>query len=112
MTFRKKLWAGILILALLSPLGIMIPKWFGAGGAWGEWGVREIEKLAGFAPEGMKRQEHLWRAPLPAYAVPAQNKGPVVESLGYILSAVIGVILIAAVMYLLTKLLTKKNGVE
>ena len=45
MTTTKKLWIGIVILTLLSPLGLIIPALFGAGGAWGEWGLEEIKKL-------------------------------------------------------------------
>lgn len=109
MNITKKLWLGIGILALMSPLGIIIPKWFGAEGAWGEWGLDAIEKAAGFVPEGMKRIAEIWKAPLPDYALPIQNKGLAIESFGYILSAIIGVILIACVMYLITKLLGRRE---
>ena len=60
MSITKKLWIGIGVLVLLSPLGIIIPKWFGAGGAWGEWGLNEIEKVSGYVPEGLKRIAGLW----------------------------------------------------
>jgi cobalt/nickel transport protein len=112
MNKTKKLWLGIGILALMSPLGIIIPKWFGAGGAWGEWGLDEIEKAAGFVPEGMKRIAELWKAPLPDYALPVESKGPVMESFGYVLSALIGIALIAGVMYILTKILGRKEGAK
>lgn len=102
----KKLWLGIGILALISPLGILIPEWFNAdGGAWGEWGVEEIEKMAGFVPEGMKRMAEIWKAPLPDYALPAAGSGPLAESLGYVLSALIGIALVVGVMYMITRLL-------
>jgi cobalt/nickel transport protein len=110
MTTVKKLWIGIGILAILSPLGVIVPKWFGAGGAWGEWGLNKIEKTAGFLPEGMKRLAETWKAPLSDYAVPGQSKGMAGESVGYIASGVIGVIIAAAVMYLLTKILVRRNG--
>ena len=112
MNITKKLWLGIGILALMSPLGIIIPKWFGAGGAWGEWGLDEIEKAAGFVPEGMKRIAELWKAPLHDYALPVESKGPVMESFGYVLSAIIGIALIAGVMYILTKFLGRKERAE
>jgi len=111
MTMTKKLWIGIGILALLSPLGLIIPALFNAGGAWGEWGIDLIEKIAGFLPEGMKRLAGPGKAPLPGYAFPGQGKGLVNESFGYVFSAVIGIALVAGVMYLLAKLLVrKKNG--
>jgi len=112
MNMTKKLWLGIGILALLSPLGIIIPKWFGAGGAWGEWGLDEIAKEAGFVPEGMKRVAEIWKAPLPDYALPVEGKGPAIESFGYVLSAIIGIALVAVVMYIITKLLTRRDGAE
>ena len=111
MTITKKLWIGIGILALLSPLGLIIPALFGAGGAWGEWGIHTIEKIVGFVPEGMKRLSDPGKAPLPGYVVPGQSKGLINESFGYILSAIIGIALAAVIMFLLAKVLVrKKNG--
>ena len=112
MNSTKKLWLGIGILALLSPLGIIIPKWFGAGGAWGEWGLDEIEKAAGFIPEGMKRIAEIWKAPLPDYVLPVESKGLAIESFGYVLSAIIGIALVAVVMYIIAKLLGRKDKAE
>jgi uncharacterized membrane protein len=109
MTITKKLWIGIGILALLSPLGLILPALFGAGGAWGEWGIDSIQKIVGFIPEGMKRLADLGRAPLTGYAVPGQSKGLVNESFGYIVSAIIGIALVAAIMFLLAKLLVRNK---
>ena len=58
----KKLWIGIGILVLLSPLGVILPALFQAEGGWGEWGLDQIGKIAGFAPEGMKRLAEIWGA--------------------------------------------------
>jgi cobalt/nickel transport protein len=112
MNITKKLWLGIGILALISPLGIIIPKWFNAEGAWGEWGLEEIEKLAGFVPEGMKQLAEMWKAPLPDYTLPIESKGLFVESLGYVLSALIGIALVVGVMYIITKLLGSRKSSE
>lgn len=109
MTTTKKLWIGIGILVLLSPLGLIIPAFFGAGGAWGEWGIDEIEKIAGFVPEGMKRLAESWKAPLPDYAVPGQDQGAAPEGLGYIVTGVIGIAATAGVMYLITMLVLRKH---
>jgi len=110
MTMVKKLWIAIGILALLSPLGVIVPKWLGAEGGWGEWGIGEIEKIAGFVPAGMKRLAELWKAPMPAYAVPSQRRGLLGESLGYFLTGVIGVAITAGAMYGLSKLLARRNN--
>jgi len=106
----RKLWIGIFILVLLSPLGLVLPALFGAKGAWGEWGALQIEKLAGFVPEGMKRLAGRWKAPLPDYAVPGQGQGLAGSGFGYVLSAIVGVATVAGLMYLLTKLLVRKDG--
>jgi len=110
MSTMKKLWIGIGILALLSPLGVILPKMFGAEGAWGEWGLQEIEKVAGFVPAGMKRLAETWKAPLPDYTLPGQGKGLVIESFGYAVVAIIGVAFTAGLMYLLAKLLVRKKN--
>ncbi len=109
MKTMKKHWIGIGILILLTPLGLIVPKWFGAEGAWGEWGMDEIEKIAGFVPEGMKLLAEIWKAPLPDYAVPGQSKGPVLEGFGYILSGVVGIACTAGVMYGIAKLLSRNS---
>ncbi|MHB8846596.1 MAG: PDGLE domain-containing protein [Nitrospirota bacterium] len=105
----RKLWIGIGILALLSPLGVLLPRWLGAGGAWGEWSAEEIERISGFVPAGMKRLAELWKAPLSDYAVPGQGKGLLGESLGYILTGLIGIALTAGAMYVIAKLLARRN---
>ena len=109
MTTIKKLWIGIGILALLSPLGLIMPALFGAGSAWGEWGLAEIKKLIGFVPEGMQKFAGLWKSPMHAYTVPGQQPGLAHESLGYILTAVIGIAITAGLAYVIARLLGRKN---
>ena len=108
----KKLWIIIGILLLLSPLGIIIPAWFRSGGAWGEWGLDEIGKMVGFVPEGMKRIGEVWKAPLPGYAIPGQDGGLASDSLGYIVTGIVGVAVTAGIMYLLARMVGRKNGPE
>jgi cobalt/nickel transport protein len=109
MTTIKKLWIGIGILALLSPLGMIIPAWFGAGSAWGEWGLAEIKKLMGFIPEGMQKLAELWKSPMHDYTVPGQKQGLAHKSLGYILTALIGIAITSGLAYLIARLLGRKN---
>jgi hypothetical protein len=96
----------------LSPLGLIIPALFGAGGAWGEWGLEEMKKLVGYIPEGMQKLAHIWKSPMPDYTVPGQKQGLAVESLGYVLSAIVGIAITAGAVYIITKLLGRKNGTE
>jgi hypothetical protein len=88
----RKFWIALLLLAVLTPAGLYLPGLFKAGGAWGEWGVEEVQKMIGYAPDGMKRSSELWKAPLPDYALPGQKEAPVSRlSLSYILSALVGI---------------------
>src|SRR5574337_1130328 len=99
----KKLWTGMAVLAILTPLGLIIPAWFHAGGAWGEWSLEEIRKLVGYVPEGMQKLSELWKSPMPDYTVPGQHQGTAHESLGYFLSAITGIAVTAGLTYLLAK---------
>ena len=105
----KKLWIGIGILILLSPLGIILPELFKSGGAWGEWGAGGIEKITGYIPEGLKKLSGLWKAPIPAYEF-AGWKGLFKGSAAYIISGVIGVGLVVLVSILIEKFIARKNG--
>ncbi len=104
-TFRK-LWIGIGILVLLSPLGLIIPRLFGAGGAWGEWGVDQIEDLAGYVPEGLKRLSALWSAPVADYAFSGWDTG-VKALISYVLSGAVGVVIVVAVAYIFGRILKR-----
>ncbi len=109
MKITAKLWIGIVILIALSPLGILFPEHFKAGSAWGEWGVDEIKSLAGYIPKGLEKFSSLWSAPISDYAFKNwQGKGLLQLSLGYILSAAVGIIAVIALMWLITKMLIKK----
>ena len=74
MNQNKKLWWGLILLILLSPLGLILPEIFRSGPAWGEWSLEEIEKMLGFIPEGLKKWTDLWSSPLPEYNVAAWEK--------------------------------------
>jgi cobalt/nickel transport protein len=110
MAKTKNLWIVIGILALLSPLGIIIPGYFGAGGAWGEWSLEQIEKIAGFMPEGMRRIAGTWKAPMPNYGVSGQGAVGLHSGLRYLLSGILGIAVTAGLVYLLTKMLLHKKG--
>ncbi len=95
----KKLWIVLGVLALLTPLGLLAP-----GSAWGEWGSDEVKSMLGYVPAGMAKFSELWRAPLPDYAVPGLG-----DTEGYILSAVVGIALIAVVTWGLGRILVSKE---
>ena len=110
MSATRKLWWGLILLILLSPLGLILPEVFKSGPAWGEWSLEEIEKRVGFIPEGLKKLADLWYAPLPEYNVGGwEKKGLFHSSLGYILSGLLGVGAVVAVTLLLGKFMGKKD---
>lgn len=112
MKTSTRLWIGLAILAVLTPIGLLLPELMGAGGAWGEWGTDELEKMLGYLPDGLKKRADTWRAPMPDYATPdgaAGEHGMGRLSLEYIISAVIGIALCAGVVFLLMKLLVKRE---
>jgi cobalt/nickel transport protein len=110
MKITAKLWIGLGVLILLSPLGLLLPEHFKAGSAWGEWGVDEIRKLAGYIPEGLEKLSGLWKAPIPEYAFKGwEEKGLPHLSFAYIISAVSGIGIIVIAVLLIGKFLTKKG---
>ncbi len=50
--------------------------------------------------------------PLPDYSLPGLGEALSGKSLGYVATAVIGVVSVAGMMYLIAKLLVKKNDAE
>lgn len=98
MKTTAKLWIGIGILALLSPLGLILPERFKAGPAWGEWGLEKFSSL--------------WHAPFSDYAFKGQQDNGLCQlGLGYIASAIIGILVIACAVMLLGRFLSKgKTG--
>jgi len=110
MKITTKLWIRIVILIGLSPLGFLLPKHFQAGVAWGEWGSDEINKLVGYVPKGLEKLSSLWKAPIPEYAFCGwKEKGLVQLSFAYIVSAGVGIIAVVLLVWLIGKILIKKQ---
>jgi hypothetical protein len=106
----KKLWWGLVLLILISPLGLVLPELFKSGPAWGEWSLKEIDKMLGSIPAGIKKLSHFWSAPVPDYNLKTwEGQGLAKSSLAYILSGALGVGVIVLVSFFLGKILTKKN---
>ena len=111
MKLSTKLWIGLGILVVLCPLGLIIPSLFGAGGAWGEWGTDEMQKLVGYVPKGLEKLSSLWNPPMPDYAFKGwEEKGLTHLSFAYIISGIVGVIIIVIVALLIGKILSKKGN--
>jgi hypothetical protein len=104
---QKRLWTGLIVLALLSPLGIILPEKFKAGDAWGEWGTDTLEKLLGYVPEGLKKYSELWKAPIPDYNLGGDSATMGVQMLSYVVSGFIGILVVGLIVYAIAKLSAK-----
>jgi hypothetical protein len=105
-----RLWIGLGILAMLSPIGLILPEIFKAGAAWGEWSPEQLEKMLGFVPRELKRLSELWSAPLPDYTLKAwEGAGLAKSSLAYVLSAVLGVLAVVGAIWLIGRWITRRE---
>jgi cobalt/nickel transport system permease protein len=94
------LWIGLLVLVLASPLGLLAP-----GTAWGEWGTQQLrERGLATIPAGLEQLSGLWGAPLAGYRLSSIGNA----SLGYILSAALGILVIVIVVWLFSFLVTRE----
>ncbi len=95
----KKLWIGLAILAVLSPLGLLA-----SGDAWGEWGTETFKKMLGFIPKGLAKFSGLWKAPFADYCIPGTG-----GVLGYILSAFAGIALVVLATWFIGRALSRRE---
>jgi cobalt/nickel transport system permease protein len=105
-TFQKLrwMWVALAVLVVASPLGLLAP-----GTAWGEWGTVELTRMGFKAiPAGLQQLSGLWGAPLARYDLPALGNA----NLGYVLSALLGIMVIALIVWLFTVLLTAHSNSE
>ena len=98
-----KLWVCLGILILLTPLGLLAK-----GAAWGEWASEELAAQIGFIPDGLKRLETFWKAAFPGYTVLGWGESWQ-GSVGYILSALVGVGVIVLLTLALGKCLLSRK---
>jgi cobalt/nickel transport protein len=105
----RKLWIGVIVLAALTPLGLLLPAWLGGGTAWGEWSADELRALVGYVPRQMGLLGNLWHAPLPDYSRPGATGGMLGHSLWYIVSALLGVAVVGVLSLLLGRWLARNE---
>jgi cobalt/nickel transport protein len=103
----RNLLIGLLALIIIVPIGLLA-----VGTAYGEWGVEDLQALVGYVPTGLASLSSLWAAPIPDYALPSLGDTFLDLSLGYWLSAIIGVILTGGVAILLGRVLTRRNAAQ
>ena len=96
-------------MALLTPLGIILPARFASEGAWGEWGVDALERLLGYVPEGIRKTAGIWKAPIREYNFGGEEALFSTKVVSYLVSGIIGAALVCLVVVIITKLVLKNE---
>lgn len=106
----RNLLIALAVMALLTPVGLYLPRILEAGGAWGEWGINEVRKMVGYAPSGMEKAADAWKAPMPDYAPPGRgDASSPAHGLYYLFSAFLGIVACGGAAYLLVRGLTGRG---
>ena len=87
---KNRLLVLLFIAVILTPLGLLTDN-----PAWGEWEPQEFEKLTGFIPQGIASAKPIINAVIPDYKLEVLGAVP-----SYYLSAILGVILCMAAVWL------------
>jgi hypothetical protein len=106
---QKKILVILLLLCLITPVGIMLPAYFNAGDAWGEWSAQTVKELVGYVPAGLAKYSDIWKAPLPDYDAKKADRSIIHKSGYYIVSGILGATISYIVMFLISKLIVR-NG--
>lgn len=107
--FQKRLCLGLGLMALITPLGLVLPAYFGAGDAWGEWSAEALHQVLGYVPTGLARYTELWPAPLPDYALGGGGQSAGLLLVSYVASALLGALAVGLVAYGLSRLLVRHD---
>ncbi len=104
MTRYRKAWIPLAILIVITPLGLLA-----SGTAWGEWGTDEIKGLLGYIPQGFSRLADINHiAFLPDYSLPGLGDSFAGQTVGYYISAIVGVGIIVLLTLGIGRLIVRK----
>jgi cobalt/nickel transport protein len=106
---QKKILIILLALCLLAPIGILLPMYFNAGRAWGEWSAQTMKELVGYVPQGLAKYSTVWKAPFTDYSINNQDKSVVHQSGYYIVSGIIGATVTYVVMLIISRLIVRNE---
>jgi cobalt/nickel transport protein len=106
---QRKILIILLLLCLITPAGILLPMFFNAGDAWGEWSAQTIKDLVGYVPAGLAKYSEVWNAPFPDYTLNSGDTSVVRQSGFYIVSGIFGATVTYIVMLLISRLIVR-NG--
>lgn len=95
---------GLFALIVLTPIGLIA-----TGTAWGEWGADELKEKIGYIPKGFEKLSGVWKSIMPDYSISGLGGSFFKSSVGYIISAVVGILLIAIAIFITSKLALKNQ---
>ncbi len=101
--FRRKLLLGLLALALLTPLGIVLPRAFHAEEPFGEWGPERLQGVLGYVPERLMRAP-TWHAPFAGYSLPNDGTCLTSRMFSYAIAGMAGLALVGLAVVLLVRI--------
>ncbi len=107
MKSHKRLWIGLVVMALISPIGIIVPRALKSGDAWGEWSADALKKMLGYLPEGLGKYAELWKAPVADYSFGGPDAAMGTQAAFYIISGLLGLLLASLAVYLVSRLVVK-----
>ena len=106
---QRKILIVLISLCIITPIGILLPMFFNAGDAWGEWSAQTVKDLVGYVPHGLSKYADLWKAPLPDYTINGDDASIVHQSGYYIVSGIIGATVTYVVMLLISRLIVRNE---
>ena len=100
-----KLVLGLIMLAVLTPLGLLA-----SGTAWGEWGSEEMQSRLGFIPSGLQKFSDIWHHALfKDYGITGYSQSFWQQALGYLVSAFVGLIVIGLLAIIIQRWVRKPD---
>ncbi|WP_434510478.1 cobalt transporter CbiM [Desulfitobacterium sp. AusDCA] len=100
-----KFVVGLVMLAVLTPLGLLA-----SGTAWGEWGSEDLQSQLGFIPSGLQKFSDFWKHTLlPDYGIAGYDQTFWQQSLGYLLSAFVGLLIIGIITFIIQRFFRKSE---
>jgi hypothetical protein len=106
---QKRILLILVVLCLLTPVGILLPVYFNAGDAWGEWSAHTVKDLAGYVPKGLAKYTDSWKAPLADYTINSEDSSEAHRSGYYMVAGIAGATLSYIIMLLISRLIMKNE---
>ncbi len=106
---QRKILIILLLLCLLTPAGVLLPAFFNAGDAWGEWSAQTVKDLVGYVPAGLAGYSGKRNAPVEDYSFGTGSQSLSRRSGYYLVSGLFGATLVYIITLLITRLIVRKN---